>query len=164
MAAYDPLKPTTLKSWEKGASLPGSDFDSAIDFAQKLGPGADYQLGQYASLQNEVLQKLMQLLQGDDSGIRQMFAPQDAAINAQLGQGQRRINDTVSASQRGNAAAQLESNAITARAGAYNQFLQPYNQMAMNTGANALSQQVLPWLAAAGQIAKKPASGGGGMS
>jgi hypothetical protein len=159
--AYDPLKPPNLKRWGQDSSIPGSDFNSAIDFSQKLGPGADYQIGQYAPLQNEVIQNLLQLLQGDDSGIRQMFAPQEAAINSQMAQGQRRLQDTVPTSQLGSAMGQLENNALTARGQAYGQFSQPFYQQAMNTGANAMSQQVLPWLAAGGQIAKKPASGGG---
>jgi hypothetical protein len=158
------MKPPSLKDWERNASLPGSDFNSAIDFSQILGRGGDYQLGQYGNLQNVAIQNLLQLLQGDNSGIQKMFAPQNAAINTQLAQGQRRLQDTLPTSQLGNAQQQLESNAMTARAQAYNQFSQPYQQLAMNTGANAMSQQVLPWLAAAGQIAKKPGSGGGGIS
>lgn len=159
--ANNPMNPYSLKNWERNASLPGSDMNSAIDFSQLLGRGGDFQLGQYGGLQNVAIQNLLQLLQGDDSGIRQMFAPQNAAINTGLAQGQRRLQDTLPTSQLGGALNQLEANAMTTRANAFNQFSQPFYTQAMNTGANAMSQQVLPWLAAAGQIAKKPASGGG---
>jgi len=156
--------PFDFKTLGKNSSKPGDEFNSAIDFGQLIGPLAEQQYGSYAPLQGNVIDLLTKLLSGDTSGIDKMFAPTGAKIRSQLGHAQRNIQDTVPTAQLGNAMSQLGSNAITTEADAYNQFLMPFFQQATALGSNALSSQVLPWLAAGGQITKKPASGGGGMS
>lgn len=156
-----PNNPFDFLTLGQNASLPGKEFNSATDFAQILGPLAEQQYGQYGSLQTNVVDLLTKLIGGDTSGIDRMFAPTSAAIRSQLGHAQRAAQDTVPLSQLGDTMAKLGQNAMTTTAGAFGQFLDPYMKQAMGLGQNAIMSQVVPILASAGQLTKKPASGGG---
>lgn len=149
---------------ENQSSKPGSDMNSAMDIGQLLTRLTEGQLSQYGPIQTDVLDKLYRVLQGDTTVADRMSAPNAAAIRSQLGHAERNIQDNTPFAQIGDALAQLGSNAMTAIAGVRNQnYSQLFNQ-AMNLGQNAFSTQVGPWVTAAGQIMKKPASGGGGVS
>lgn len=148
----------------QNASLPGDEFNSATDFAQLLGPLGERQYRQYGPIQENVLDILQKVLQGDVTAVEKGFAPTGAAIRAQLGHAYRNAQDNTPLSQIGDTMAKLGQNAMTTTAGAFSQFLDPFIKQAMGLGQNAVMSQVVPILASAGQIAKKPASGGGGIS
>lgn len=155
--------PYNFQNVEHNASLPGSELNSGIDFAQLLSRLAEFQFGKAAPLQDQSLDLFSHLMKGDTSQVQQMFNPMAAQIRTALGTAEQDATDKVPLSQLGDTIAKLRSNATTTTANAFNQFLQPLFQQATSYGANAASQ-FMPWVAASGQIAKKPASGGGGMS
>ena len=143
------------------SSKAGGDINSAIDIGQLLTRVLEGNFNLYGPLQENVVGMFNDLINGDTGRIDKMFAPINAAMQSQVGHSVRNIQDNVQRSQQGDALAKLGQNAITAKAGAYNNFLQPYFQSATELGKNALMTQWVPGVSAAGQIMKKPGSSGG---
>ncbi len=157
------FQPTEGLSGLKAKSgLSGSDTNSALDFAHLLGRLADTTYGKYEPVEDWSLKFLGDVASGGGQYLNRLLAPGFAALSSQLPQAQRRLRDTTPMGGGQIEALQgLEENLQGSQSQLTSQIMNAALSRLLDTGLG-VTNRIYPLLASAGQIAKKPASGGGG--
>ena len=137
----------------------GNELSSGIDFSKLLGRFADVTYGKYEPFEDFSLNFLGDIAKGGGQYLNQLLAPAFSALSSQLPNAQRRLNDTVSGGARAEGQIGLEENLQGAQSQMTSQVLNWALGQLLDTGLGATGR-IYPLLAAAGQIAKKPAKGG----
>lgn len=157
------FSPTAGLGGLKGRSgFSGSELSSALDFSKLLGRLADVTYGKFEPFENWALSFLGDMAKGGGQSLNQLVAPGFSALSSQLPQARRRLQDTTPmGGAQIEATRGLEENLQGAQSQMISQLLNWAVGQLLETGLGATGR-IFPLLLGAGQIAKKPASGGGG--